>query len=153
MPMMLVMFAAATVPQPSGATLSRSPPVPFVPVVASILAATATKIARLKVGRRTRDRGLNRVVRIVPGRATGALDRVALQDEAKVVPLVVQTGQLLVKVLRQRQAERHLEPAAAGRTLRGGRRCNDRQGRRRRQTVQLPDGFTTSCTDLAVPVP
>lgn len=145
------MFAAATVPQPSGATLSRSPPVSFVPVVASIPAAA--KVARLKVSRRARDRGLDRVVRIVPGRAASPFYRVALQDEAKVVPLVVQTGQLLVKVLRQRQAERHLEPAAAGRTLRGGRRCNDRQGRRRRQTVQLPDGFTTSCTDLAVPVP
>lgn len=76
------------------------------------------------------------MVRIVSGRTAtadpGALDRVALQDEAKVVPLVVQAGQLLIKVVRQREAERHLEPAAAGRTLRGGRRCNDRQGRRRR---------------------
>lgn len=152
MPMMLVMFAAATVPQPSGATLSRRASVSFVPVVAPIPAATA-KIARLKVGRRARDRGLDRVVRIVSGRAAGALDGVVLQDKAKVVPLVVQAGQLLVKVLRQRQAKRHLEPAAAGRTLRGGRRRNYRQGRRRRQTVQLPDGFTTSCTDLAVPVP
>lgn len=154
MPMMLVMFAAATVPQPSGATLSRSPPESLVPVVAPIFAAAAAaKVARLKVGRRARHRRLDRVVRIVSGRAAGALDRVALQDEAKVIPLVVQTGQLLVKVVRQRQAKRHLEPAAAGRTLGGGRRRNDRQGRRRRQTVQLPVGFTTSCTDLAVPVP
>lgn len=156
MPMMLVMFAAAaTVPQPSGATLSRCLLLSFesfVPVVATITAAAA-KVARLKVSRRARDRGLDRVVRIVPCRS-GALDRVALQDEAKIVPLVVQTGQLLIEVLRQREAERHLEPAAAGRTLWSRWRRDDRKGRRRRQTVHHPVGFTaTTGTDLAVPVP
>lgn len=92
------------------------------------------------------------MVRVVPGRGV-ALDRVALQVEAKVVPLVVQAGQLLVKVVRQRKAERHLEPAAR-RTLRSGRGRDDRKGRRRRETVQLPVGFTSAAgTDLAVSIP
>lgn len=85
---MLVMFAAATVPQPSGATLSRSLPKSIVPVVVTIPAAAATEIARLKVGSCAGDRRLDRVVRVIPSSA-GALDRVALEDEAKVVPLAI----------------------------------------------------------------
>lgn len=157
MSMMLVMFAAAaTVPQPSGAT-----PLLSLEIALALLlllkspSASAAEVARLKVGRRARDRGLDRVVRIVPDRGgDGPLDRVALQDEAKVVPLVVQAGQLLVEVVRQRQAERHLEPAAGRRTLRSGRGRDDGEGRRRRETVQHPVGFTSAAgADLAVSVP
>lgn len=144
MPMMLVMFAA-TVPQPSGATLSR------------IVSTAAAKVARLEVRRRARDRRLDRVVRIIP--ASWRARVAALQDEAEVVPLVVEAGQLLVEVVRQRQAERHLaKPAAgsAGGALRRGRRRDDRERRRRRQAVQLPVGLGSAATagaDLAVPVP
>lgn len=157
MPMMLVMFAAAaTVPQPSGATplVSLEIALALFLLLKSPSAAAAAKVARLKVGRRARDRGLDRVVRVVPDRRRdGPLDRVALQDEAKVVPLVVQAGQLLVEVVRQRQAERHLEPAAGRRTLRRGRRRDDRQRRRRRETVQHPVGVTSAAgADLAVSV-
>lgn len=142
MPMMLVMFAA-TVPQPSGATLSRI-----------VSTAAAAKVARLEVRRRARDRRLDRVVRIVP--ATRRARVAALQNEAKVVPLVVKAGQLLVKVVRQRQAERHLAAGSAGGALRRGWGRDDRERRRRRQAVQLPVGLGSAAAagaDLAVPVP
>lgn len=87
------------------------------------------KIARLKVGRRTGDGGLDRVVRIVPdvrasrsarwtrdataaagGRTTTATSAARFeQQKTEIVPLEVR--QLLVEVLRQRGTQGHLEPS------------------------------------------
>lgn len=57
MPMMLLMFAAATVPQPSGATASSTPLLllSFEIVLVVESATSATEVARLKVSRRARD--------------------------------------------------------------------------------------------------